>query len=130
MISRTFRRVAIGATVAATFSGLAATAHADTCVEISEVVPKLVETGGFHVKEVCTVVNMLRPSSPSATIGRGYRLPDGRVLWLTEADWWDMVDKAVADEGWREDNRDLLVAVGIVTCHLELVRDVKSVDIT
>jgi hypothetical protein len=130
MINRTFRRVALGATLAATLSGLAATAHADGCVEISEVVPKLVETGDYHVKEVCSVVNMLRLPNPSTTVGRGYRLADGRVLWLTEADWWDLMDKAVGDEAWREDNKDLLIAVGILECHLELVRDVERVDIT
>src|SRR5262245_9125636 len=102
MLHRTFRRVAIGATVAAAFSGLAATAHADTCVEISEVVPKLVQTGDYHLTEVCSLANILRPPNPSATIGRGYRLPDGRVLWLTEADWWDLMDKAAEDEAWRE----------------------------
>jgi hypothetical protein len=131
MLNRSLRRVALGATVAATsLTGLAATAHADTCVDITETFTKLVQTGDYQVKEVCSIVNVLRPPSPSTTNGRGYRLADGRILWLTEADWWDLMDKAVGDEAWREANHDLLVAVGILTCHLELVPTIKSVDIS
>jgi hypothetical protein len=131
MIKRTLRRVALGATVAATsLTGFIATAHADGCVDIAETVTKLVQTGDYQVKEVCTVVNMLRPSNPSTTNGRGYRIADGKILWLTEADWWELMDKAVGDEAWREANHDLLVAVGILTCHLELVPTISRVDIS
>ena len=28
-------------------------------------------------------------------------LPDGSVLWLTEAEWWQMMDRAVNDEAWQ-----------------------------
>jgi hypothetical protein len=107
-----------------------ATAHADACVDITETFTKLVQTGDYQVKEVCSVVNILRPPNPSTTNGRGYRIPDGSILWLTEADWWDLMDKAVGDEAWQEANHDLLVAVGILTCHLELVPTIKSVDIS
>jgi hypothetical protein len=131
MINRTLRRVALGATVAATtLAGLAATARADTCVDIAETVTRLVQTGDYQVKEVCSVVNVLRPPNPSTTNGRGYRIADGRILWLTEADWWELMDKAVGDEAWREANHDLLVAVGILTCHLELVPTINLVDVT
>jgi hypothetical protein len=130
MINRTFRRVALGATVAATFSGLAGTVHADDCVEIRELFPKLVQTDEYRVTEVCNIINILRPPNPSTSSGRGYRLPDGSILWLSEADWWAMMDKAAGDEGWRQDNRDLLVAVGIVECHLELIPTIQSIEIT
>jgi hypothetical protein len=132
MINRTLRRVALGATVVATsLTGLVtATAHADACVDITETFTKLVQTGDYQVKEVCSVVNILRPPNPSTTNGRGYRIPDGSILWLTEADWWDLMDKAVGDEAWQDANHDLLVALGILTCHLELVPTIKSVDIS
>jgi hypothetical protein len=131
MINRTLRRVALGATVAATaLTGLATTTHADTCVDISDTYSKLVQTGDYQVKEVCSIVNTLRPPNPSTTNGRGYRLADGRVLWLTEADWWELMDKAAGDEAFREANHDLLVAVGILTCHLELVPTIKSIEVT
>jgi hypothetical protein len=131
MINRTLRRVALGATAAATsVAGFPATTHAGGCVDISETYSKLVQTGDYQVKQVCSIVNTLRPPNPSTTNGRGYQLADGRILWLTEADWWDLMDKAVGDEAWQNENHDLLVAVGILTCHLELLPTIKSVDIT
>ena len=131
MINRTVRRAALGATVtAALFAGLASTAHADPCVQISESSTKFAPTGDFKLTEVCTVVNTLRPPSPSTTSGRGYWLADGTVLWLSDAEWWELMDKAVGDEGWQHANRDLLIAVGILECHLEVVREISSVEIT
>jgi hypothetical protein len=131
MINRTLRRVAIGATVAATsLTGLGATAHADGCVDIDETFPKFVQTGNYQVTEVCSVINILRPANLSTTKGRGYWLADGRVLWLSEAEWWDLLDKAVADEAWRHENRDLLVALGIVSCHFELIPTIERVEVT
>ena len=62
MLNRSLRRVALGAAVAATsLTGLAATAHADTCVDITETFTKLVQTGDYQVQEVCSIVNVLRP---------------------------------------------------------------------
>jgi hypothetical protein len=131
MINRTVRRVALGATVtAALFAGLASTAQADTCVLISETFPKLAPTGDLQLKEVCTVINTLRPVSPSTTSGRGYWLDDGTVLWLSDAEWWELMDKAVADEAWQDANHDLLIAVGILECHLEAVSTITRIDIT
>ena len=131
MINRTVRRAALGATVTATlFTGLATTAHADACVQISETFPKLAQTGDWQVTEVCSVVNVLRPPNPSTTSGRGYLLDDGSILWLSDAEWWELMDKAVEDQSWQDANRDLLIAVGILTCHLELVSTITHIDIT
>jgi hypothetical protein len=79
---------------------------------------------------VCTFVNRLRPVNPSPLIGRGYRLANGTIMWLSEADWWQMMDRAVNDEAWRNANYDLLVAVGILTCHFELMPTVKRFDVS
>ena len=40
-------------------------------------------------------------ADPSTTSGIGYQLPDGTMLWLTESEWWQMMDHAVNDEVWR-----------------------------
>ncbi len=101
-----------------------------TCIEIAESFTRFVHTGDYEPTEVCAIVNVLRPLNPSPTTGRGYRLADGRILWLSEADWWQMMDRAVTDEAWREANHDLLVAVGILTCHIELAPTIKRFDIT
>jgi hypothetical protein len=131
MINRTVRRVALGATVTATlFTGLASTVHADTCVQVDDTFQKFAPTGDLRLTEVCSVVNTLRPLDPSTTSGRGYWLDDGTVLWLSDAEWWELLDKAVADEAWQDANHDLLVAVGILTCRLEPVSTITSIEIT
>jgi hypothetical protein len=99
-----------------------------TCIEIVDTITRFVHTGDYQPVERCDVVPILRPPHPSTTSGRGYRLPDGRILWLTEAEWWDLYDKA-ADEAWRKANHDLLVALGIVTCTFELVATIERFDI-
>jgi hypothetical protein len=101
-----------------------------TCVEIVETVTRFVHTGDYEPTRVCTFVDRLRPKHPSTGSSRGYRLADGTVLWLTEAEWWALLDRAVADEKWRQANLDLLVALGIMTCHIELVRSVERFDRT
>ena len=131
MFSRTLRRVALGATVAATsLTALAATAHADGCVQIDETISKTAPTGEFSLTQVCTIVNVPRQLNPSTTSGRGYQLGDGSIVWLSEADWWELMDKAVEDKEWREANRDLLVAVGILECHFTFLPTIKSIEIT
>ena len=40
------------------------------------------------------------------------------------------MDKAVADEAWQDENHDLLIAVGIWTCHLDVVPTINRVDVT
>ena len=131
MINRTVRRIALGATVTATLvTGLGSVTHADDCVQISETFPKLAPTGDLKVAEVCNIVNTLRPPNPSPTSGRGYWLDDGTVLWLSDAEWWELMDKAVGDEAWQDANKSLLVAVGILECHLETVSEITRIEIT
>ena len=101
-----------------------------SCVEVAQTFTKFVHTGDHEPTRVCAFVNVLRPLNPSQTTGKGYQLPDGKILWLTEWDWWQMADHAVADESWRRANYDLLVAVGIMTCHFELVPTIQRFDIT
>ena len=130
MLSRTVRRVALGATVAATsLTGLASTAHADSCVQIDETISKTAPTGMVSVSQVWSIVNILRPLNPSTTNGRGYQLGDGTILWLSEAEWWEPLDKAVDDEQWQQANHDLLVAVGILEYDFVFLPAIKSIEL-
>jgi hypothetical protein len=130
MLSRTIRRVAVGATLAtASLTGLAATAHADGCIQIDDTTTRTAPTGEISVTKVCSIVNALRPPDPSTTNGRGYRLGDGSVLWLSEAEWWELLDRAAEDLEWREANQDLLVAVGILECEFVTIPAIKTIEI-
>ena len=100
------------------------------CIEIAETVTKVAQTGDKEPVEVCEILPWLRPPSPSDTVGRGYRLADGTVLWLSEADWWELMDRAVSDSSWRDANHQLLVALGILRCHFELLSKVVRFDDT
>jgi hypothetical protein len=100
------------------------------CLEIAETATRIVHTGDYEATEVCAFAQVLRPLVPSPTDGRGYRMPDGTVLWLTEAQWWQWYDQAVADQRWRDANHAALVAVGIMSCHLELRPTILRVDVT
>ena len=99
------------------------------CIEIVDTITRFVHTGDWEPVEKCEFVNKLRPSMPSTTTGIGYKLPDGSFLWLSEADWWQMMDQAVADEAWRKANHDLLIAVGIMFCTFEMVATIRRFDI-
>lgn len=99
------------------------------CIEIVDTITRIVHTGDWEPVEKCELGTKLRPLNPSTTVGVGYQLPDGSFLWLTEADWWQMMDRAVADEAWRKANHDLLVAVGIMFCTFELVATIQRFDI-
>jgi hypothetical protein len=99
------------------------------CLEIVDTITRFVHTGDFDFVETCSFVNILRPPSPSTTSGRGYRLRDGSVLWLTEAQWWEMSDHAVNDPAWREKNKELLQDLGIMICTIELVPTITRFDI-
>lgn len=101
-----------------------------SCIEIAETATRIVHTGDYEAQEVCDFARTLRPPVPSQTNGRGYRMPDGTILWLSEAQWWEWYDRAVADETWRDDNHAALVAVGIMSCHFELEPSILRVDIT
>ena len=100
-----------------------------SCVEIIETITRFVHTGDYDPVETCTFAHKLRPTIPSTSNGKGYRMPDGTVLWLTEAEWWSMYDQAVNNEAYRKANHDLLVAVGIMFCTIELVPAVARFDI-
>ena len=99
------------------------------CIEIVETITRFVHTGDFEEVENCTFAMKFRPLRPSTTAGVGYQLPDGSVLWLTEAQWWQMMDQAVQDEAWRKANHDILIAVGIMSCTISLVPSISRFDI-
>jgi hypothetical protein len=99
------------------------------CIEIVDTITRFVHTGDFEPVEKCSFVHKLRPLNPSTTSGVGYQLPDGTVLWLTESEWWQMMDHAVNDEVWRDQNHGLLVAVGIMFCTFEMVATIQRFDI-
>jgi hypothetical protein len=99
------------------------------CIEIIDTITRFVHTGDYEPTESCSFVNTLRPLAPSTTSGRGYRLADGSFLWLTEAEWWQMFDRAAHDESWRKENHNLLVAIGILICTFEMIPTVTRFDI-
>lgn len=100
------------------------------CLEIIDIVTKLAQTGDNTYEWVCSFVTRIRPASPSTSSGRGYRLRDGRILWLSDAQWWEMFDHAVDDPAWRDGNRELLIDVGILTgCTWERLVTVSRVNI-
>jgi hypothetical protein len=98
------------------------------CIEIVDTITRFVHTGDYEPVRSCAFVNTIRPPSPSTTSGRGYRLPNGSILWLTEAEWWQMFDRAVQDETWRSENEELLVALGILHCTFELLPTIHRFD--
>jgi hypothetical protein len=98
------------------------------CIEIVDTITRFVHTGDYEPVETCSFVNRLRPAHPSTTSGKGYQLRDGSILWLTEAQWWEMMDRAAQDATWRTANHDLLVDVGIMVCTFELVPSVARFD--
>jgi hypothetical protein len=99
------------------------------CIELVDTITRFVHTGDYQPVESCSFVNILRPPHPSTTSGRGYRLPDGTILWLTEAEWWETLDRAVQDEKWRKENQEYLEALGILFCTFELVPTIERFDI-
>lgn len=99
------------------------------CIELVDTITRFVHTGDYQPVESCSFPNLLRPPNPSTTSGRGYQLPDGSILWLTEAEWWETFDRAVADEGWRNANKEFLQALGILVCTFELLPSIKRFDI-
>ena len=100
------------------------------CIDVAETVTHVALTGDKQSVEVCEIRQWIRPPRPRADTGRGYRLADGSVLWLSEADWWAMMDRAVQDVAWRDANQALLVAVGMLECHLEVLPTVIRFDTT
>jgi hypothetical protein len=133
MLRRTVRRVAVGSAVAATsltgLTGLTASAYPGGCVEIDDSTSRTARTGEISVTWVCELVTVVRPLDPSTTVGRGYRLDDGSILWLSEAEWFELLDQA-ADLEWREANHDLLVSVGILNCRFVVLPVIKTIELT
>ena len=79
-----------------------------SCIEIIDTITRFVHTGDYEQVETCTFADKPRPIGPSTSSGVGYHMPDGTVLWLTQAEWWSMFDQAVNNEAWRKANHDLL----------------------
>jgi hypothetical protein len=99
------------------------------CIDIVETITRFVQTGDYEDVEKCSIVTWLRPPNPSTTTGKGYRLDDGTVLWLTDAEWWQMMDRAISDQAWRDANHSLLVTLGILFCVVERIPVVQRFDL-
>jgi hypothetical protein len=102
---------------------------AATCIDIVRTLTAAINTGEWNGREVCEIPNVLRPPSPSTTNGKYYRMPDGRYVFVSEAEWFDLLDRAVAEPDWREANHELLQVVGILVCTWQLIPSVQIVTI-
>lgn len=67
------------------------------CIDIHQVLTAVINFGPGHWEDECEVIVRIRPHNPSQTIGKGYRLPNGQTIWLTEAEWWEYYDRALKD---------------------------------
>ena len=87
------------------------------CIDVVETLTHVANFSPVTREERCEVVIILRPPNPSATSGKIYRMPDGRYVWLSEAEWWAYADRAAENPAWLKANHDLLLALGIIACH-------------
>lgn len=99
------------------------------CIDIHEVLTAVINFGRGHWEDECEVIVRIRPHNPSQTSGKGYRLPNGQTIWLTEAEWWEYYDRALQDPTWFAQNIPFLKALGIVACTRKWVQDSKVVEI-
>jgi len=67
------------------------------CIDIVETITKVINGFTSVFEEVCDLVTVLRPLEPSLTRGRAYRLPDGTIRWISEAEWFELYDRAASD---------------------------------
>jgi hypothetical protein len=100
-----------------------------TCISVHEALTAVINSGPGHYQKTCEVLPWLRPPHVSDTDGRAYRLSDGQFLWLTEAEWWAYLDRAVSDRAWLEANSELLHDLGIASCSWTWVSDSRIVTI-
>lgn len=99
------------------------------CIDVVDTITKVINFGPGHFEERCEVVLILYPPTPSDVNGRLYRLADGTVVFVSERLWFDYHKRAAEDPAWREANKGLLQALGILRCYWEIVSDSKLVSI-
>jgi hypothetical protein len=95
------------------------------CIEVVTTITRILDSGAGHFEERCEVRPPRLPVWPGT--GRFYRLPDGKLTWLSEEDWHAWREKAEQDETWRREMHDTLVAVGILACTQVWVSDARLV---
>lgn len=100
-----------------------------TCIDVVDTLTRLVNFGPRPFEERCEVTIRLREPNPSTVNYKVYRLVDGRLLAVTEADWWAYYDRAAANPVWLAQNRDLLKALGIITCVMVEVSGTQLVPV-
>jgi hypothetical protein len=100
-----------------------------TCIDVVRTLTAAINTGGWTPQEVCEIPQFLKPSMPSQTDGKYYRMPDGRFMFVSEAEWFDLYDRAVAEADWRQANSELLKVLGILVCTPQLVPSVQIISI-
>jgi hypothetical protein len=100
-----------------------------TCIDVVDTLTRMVNFGPRQSEERCEVIARLRAPNPSTVNYKVYRLNDGRLVAVTEADWWAYYDRAAQDQAWLAQNRDLLRALGIITCVIVEVSGTQLVTI-
>lgn len=89
----------------------------------------VINFGPGHWEEECGVIVTFPPLNPSKTSGKGYRQPDGQIIWVSEAEWWEYYDRASNDATWFAQNIPFLKTLGIVTCTQKWVQDSQLIEI-
>jgi hypothetical protein len=100
------------------------------CIDIVDTITKVINFGPGHFEERCQLVNRVFFEPPSDTNGRGYLMDDGRHVYVTEREWADLYAQAQNDPAWREANKPLLRALGILHCSWVLVPDDQIITIS
>jgi len=102
--------------------------QAGACIDVVRVLTAVVNFGPGHWEDECEVVWKLAPMNPSPVNGKYYLFPDGRFTFVSDADWWGYYRRAQDDPNWLAQNKDLLIALGIITCTRRFVPNEKLVQ--
>ena len=98
------------------------------CIDVVRVLTAVVNFGPGHWEDDCEVVWKPPQINPSPVNGKYYLFPDGRFTFVSEADWWGYYRRAQDDPDWVAQNKDMLKALGIVTCTKRFVPNDKLVE--
>jgi hypothetical protein len=98
------------------------------CIDVVRVLTAVVNFGPGHWENRCEVVWKPPQINPSQVNGKYYVFPDGRVTFVSDADWWEYYKRAQNDPDYLAQNKDLLTALGIITCTKVFVSNEKLVQ--
>ena len=99
------------------------------CIDIVEIFAKVVNFGPGQFEERCDVVviNFITPCIQGA--GKFYKTPAGSITYITDCEWRAFYERAQRDLAWRDQNKEFLKAIGVLTCSMVWVPDSKIVSV-